>query len=45
MKFAQLIRAGLNYLSEPTPTRFVVLRALNSVFNFLSYETKLRCGR
>jgi hypothetical protein len=28
MKFAQLIRARLDSLSEPTPTRFVMLRAL-----------------
>ncbi len=42
MKVAQLIRAGLDSLSEPTPTRFVVLRALDSMFNFLSYENKLR---
>jgi hypothetical protein len=42
MKLAALIRAGLDSLSEPTPTRFLVLRALDSVFNFLSYEAKLR---
>jgi hypothetical protein len=42
MKLAQLIRAGRDSLSEPTPTRFLVLRALDSVFNFLSYEAKLR---
>ena len=42
MKLRQLIRAGLDSLSEPTPARFLVVRALDSVFNFLSYETKLR---
>jgi hypothetical protein len=42
MKLGQLIRAGVDSLSEPTPTRFLVLRALDSVFDFLSYESKLR---
>ena len=42
MKLRQLVRAGLDSVSEPTPTRFLVLRALDSVFNFLSYEAKLR---
>ena len=41
MKFRQLIRAGLDSLSEPAPTRILVVRALDSVFNFLSYEGKL----
>ena len=42
MKLRQLIRAGLDSLSEPAPTRFLVLRALDTVFNFLSYDAKLR---
>ena len=42
MKLKQLVQAGLDSLGEPTPTRLVVLRALDSVFNFLSYEAKLR---
>jgi hypothetical protein len=42
MKLKQLIRAGLDSLSEPTPMRFLVLRVIDSVFNFLSYEAKLR---
>ena len=41
MKFRQLIRAGLESLGEPVPARFLVVRALDSVFNFLSYEAKL----
>src|SRR5215207_7877301 len=42
MKLRQLIRAGLDSLGEPVPARFLVVRALDSIFNFLSYETKLR---
>ena len=42
MTFRRLIRAGLDSLGEPTSTRFLVVRALDSVFNFLSYEAKLR---
>jgi hypothetical protein len=42
MKLKHLIRAGADSVSEPTPIRFLVLRALDSVFNFLSYESKLR---
>ena len=42
MKLAQLVRAGLDFLMEPIPTRVLALRALNSAFNFLSYEAKLR---
>lgn len=42
MKLGQKVRAGLDSLIEPMPTRLLVLRALDSVFNFLSYETKLR---
>jgi hypothetical protein len=42
MKFRQLVRAGLDSLSEPAPTRILVLRTLDSVFNFLGYEAKLR---
>jgi hypothetical protein len=42
MKFSQLIRAGLDSLSEPVPTRILILRAVDSVFNVLDYETKLR---
>jgi hypothetical protein len=42
MKLKQLFRAGSDALLEPMPTRLLVLRALDSVFNFLSYETKLQ---
>lgn len=42
MKLAQLVRAGLDSLMEPLPTRLLALRVLDSVFNFLSYEAKLR---
>jgi hypothetical protein len=42
MKFRQMVRAGLDSLSEPVPTRILALRTLDSVFNFLGYEAKLR---
>jgi hypothetical protein len=42
VKLSQLVRAGMDSLTEPMPTRILALRALDSVFNFLSYETKLR---
>ena len=42
MKLAKMIGAGLDSLIEPMPTRLLALRALDSIFNFLSYENKLR---
>lgn len=42
MRLKQLIHAGLDSLSEPIPSRILLLRVLDSVFNFLGYETKLR---
>ena len=44
MNVSQLFRAGLASLSEPVPARFIALRAFDSVFNVLSYESKLRFG-
>ena len=44
MNVSQLFRAGLASLSEPIPARFIALRAFDSLFNFLSYESKLRVG-
>lgn len=42
MKLAKMFWAGLDSLIEPMPTRLLALRALDSIFNFLSYENKLR---
>jgi hypothetical protein len=42
MKLKQLVRAAFDSLIEPTPSRLLALRVLDSVFNFLSYEMKLR---
>ena len=42
MKLRQLFQAGFDALVEPMPTRLLILRALDSVFNFFPYETKLQ---
>lgn len=42
MKLEQLIRAGLDSLSEPVPMRFLMLRAVDAVSHCLSYEAQLR---
>ena len=42
MKLKHLFQAGFDALVEPMPTRLLALRALDSMFNFLPYETKLQ---
>lgn len=41
MKLTDLARAGLRALSEPVPTRLLAVRALDALFDFLPYETKI----
>jgi hypothetical protein len=39
-----IVSSWASFLSEPIPARFIALRAFDSLFNFLSYESKLRVG-
>ncbi len=40
-RLSGLLRAGMLSLREPTPMRLLTLRALDAVFDFLSYEAKI----
>jgi hypothetical protein len=41
LPLGDLVSAGLLALREPVPTRLLLLRALDSVFDFLRYDTKI----
>ncbi|MGQ0734668.1 MAG: hypothetical protein ACT4QD_13565 [Acidobacteriota bacterium] len=38
----EIVRAALRSVSDPAPTRLLLLKALDAVFNFLSFEAKIR---
>jgi hypothetical protein len=43
-KIRGMIRAGVQALNEPLPARFLAVRALDAVLDFLPYERKIHIG-
>lgn len=41
VRFENIYRGLRDGLTEPLPTRILILRALDTIFGFLSYESKL----